>query len=328
MRYVQRVAAVLVAALLVLPGCGKQATMQGDLPVKDTAAVKDAAVTASEGVRLTPEEIATLGIGTEPAAPIQYSKEISGYGTIIAHDTIAQAAAEVDAAQATARLSDSARARARRLDSTPGALSADTVDALAQKVVVDESALRLARQKLSALYGRNPPWGRPGGASLLEQVANGDTKLLRATFPPGALPGEAPRHLRVRHLYADATQQYWNLNVVWDAPADSSAPGRNFFALVKASDAQEGERLQVWAPIGNSVSGVLVPKSAVVMSGGKFWCYVERKNDDFEKVELDPEQASGDGYFLQQGVEPGDRLVVKAAGQLLAKETGSSVAAD
>jgi hypothetical protein len=58
------------------------------------------------------------------------------------------------------------------------------------------------------------------------------------------------------------------------------------------------------------------------MSGGKFWCYVERRDDEFGRVELDPAQVSGDDYFLQDGVRVGDRLVVKAVGQVLAREMG------
>ncbi len=44
--------------------------------------------------------------------------------------------------------------------------------------------------------------------------------------------------------------------MVWDAPADSNIPGRSYFALLKGADAGEGERLTVWAPVGESLSGV------------------------------------------------------------------------
>jgi len=328
--------AILVTVVLLLVACTRQPGVESPAADKGATAAKEARTSQNatieradeEGIKLSAEEILKLGIETQPAVAAEYTEEVIGYGVIISHDAIAQAAAEVDSAQATAKLSESALARARRLEGTPGAIAADAEEALAQKAVVDESALRLTRQKLSAVYGMNPPWNKPAGAVFLEQVANGNSKLLRATFPLGAMPGQAPRHLRVRHLYAQSAQNDWNVSMLWDAPADSAAPGRSFFALVKAPDAQEGERLQVWAPIGDPVSGVAVPKAAAVMSGGKFWCYVEKPENTFTRVEVDTQRISGDGYFVQQGVEAGDRIVVKAVGQLLAKETGSGEAAD
>lgn len=118
------------------------------------------------------------------------------------------------------------------------------------------------------------------------------------------------------------------MNVVWDAPADATVPGRSFFALLKGSDAGEGERLQVWAPIGKSASGVAIPASAAVMSEGKFWCFVEKKPGTFERIEIDIARPTADGYFVTEGVAAGDKVVTAAAGQLLAKESGSGSESD
>jgi hypothetical protein len=322
---------VLMIAMVLLGACARQAGADRAATANDAAAASTAApaeASGTETVKLTAEAVDKLGIQTDIAKPADFIQEVAGYGSIVGHDTVAQAASELDTAQATAKLSESALARARRLDATPGAMSADAVDALAQKAVVDASALRLTRAKLTALYGMTPPWSKPQGSALLDQVADGRRKLLRAVFPLGALSGESPKYLRVRHLFANAAQNDWKLEQVWDAPADSTAPGRSFFALVKSPDAQEGERLQVWAPIGQAASGVVVPKAAAVMADGKFWCYLEKPVNTFTRVELDPQRISGDGYFIEEGVEPGDRIVTEAAGQLLAKETGTDEAAD
>jgi hypothetical protein len=94
------------------------------------------------------------------------------------------------------------------------------------------------------------------------------------------------------------------------------------------SDAGEGERLQVWAPIGEPVAGVVIPAAAAVMSDGKFWCYVEKKPGAFARVELDTGRPTADGYFVTEGVGAGDKVVTAAAGQLLAKESGSAAEPD
>jgi hypothetical protein len=118
------------------------------------------------------------------------------------------------------------------------------------------------------------------------------------------------------------------MNTVWDAPADATVPGRSYFALLKGSDAGEGERLLVWAPIGETASGVVIPAAAAVMSEGKYWCYLEKKPGTYVRTEVDTGIPTADGYFVTEGVAAGDKVVVTAAGQLLAKESNSGAESD
>jgi hypothetical protein len=118
------------------------------------------------------------------------------------------------------------------------------------------------------------------------------------------------------------------VSVVWDAPADSNIPGRSYFALLKGADAGEGERLTVWAPVGESLRGVVIPAAAVVMSEGKYWCYLQKKPGTFVRVEIDATKPAADGYFVSAGIGAGEQIVVTAAGQLLAKELGAGAEPD
>jgi hypothetical protein len=282
------------------------------------------AAKAEEGVTLTAEQIEKLGILTQPAQSIDYSDETTGYGVVVSHDVIAQAVAELATAQANAQLSRAALARARRLAGTPGAVSADVEEAAAQKAAVDAAALTLTIQRMSTIVGMNPPWKNGNRGAFLHNVADGRIKMVRVTFPLGALGGGIPTSLRATHIGASKPGADWKMNTVWDAPADPSVPGRSFFSMLKGSDAVEGERLQVWAPIGTSVSGVALPAEAAVMSDGKYWCYVEKKPGTFVRIQIDTDKPTADGYFVNEGIRAGDKVVTTAAGQLLAKETGSA----
>ena len=203
---------------------------------------------APEGVSLTPAQIEKLGLVTQPAQPTQYSQHANGYGLVVSHDTIAQAVAELTTARATEQQSRSALKRAQQLSGTPGAVSADVEEAAAQKAAVDAAAMTLTAERLTSILGMNPPWQNRDQDPTLQDLARGRIKLLRATFPLGALSGGTPRSLRAARLGVTQPDLGWNLNVVWDAPADSSIPGRSYFALLKGADAGEGERLTVWAP--------------------------------------------------------------------------------
>ncbi|MEP6883575.1 MAG: hypothetical protein ABJC66_02385 [Gammaproteobacteria bacterium] len=277
----------------------------------------------SDGVTLTPEQVRKLGIVAQEAAATKYTPENAGYGVVVVHEAIATAVAELVTAQATERQSQSMLSRTKRLSGTPGAMSADVEEAAAHQAAVDTAALTLTTQKLSSTFGLNPPWKIGANDAILRELASGRIKLLRVTFPLGALSGGAPASLRATRIGAAAADRGWMTHVVWDAPADASVPGRSFFALLKGSDAGEGERLMVWAPVGEAVSGAIVPAAAVVMSEGKYWCYVEKKPGNYVRAEIDTGTLTAEGYFVTDGVMAGDKVVLTAAGQLLAKESNS-----
>jgi hypothetical protein len=281
----------------------------------------------TSGVSLTAEQVEKLGLETQPAESVEHAEEVLGYGVVLSHESVAQAVAEVTTARATERLSRLALARARQLAGTPGAVSTEAEESAAQKAQIDATAMTLATQKLTSTLGMHPPWKIEKDDPVLRQLASGAIKLVRVTFPLGVLPGGLPTRLRAAHLGLSPGTG-WTLSPVWGAPADASVPGRSFFSLLRSSDAEEGERLEVWAPAGPVQSGVLVPAAAVVLSEGKYWCYVEKQPHSFSRVQVDTSKPTPQGYFVTAGIKAGDRIVTTAVGQLLAKETGSSAEPD
>ena len=307
----------------VKTAAAKEDSAKAETPQEDAAKEETA-----EGVTLTPEQIEKLGVVVQPAQAIQYTVETSGFGVVVSHDTIAQAAADLVTAQATARLSGSALARAKKLVGTPGAVSADVEETAAQKAEIDAAALTATSQKMSSILGMKPPWRNGNSAGTLQALASGTIKLVRVTFPLGAIAAGSPATLRAAHIGVIDPRSSWKMSSVWDAPADASVPGRSFFALLKGSDAGEGERLQVWAPMGDSEAGVVIPAAAAVMSEGKYWCYVQKKPGTFVKTEIDATRPVAEGYFVSDGVAAGNDVVTTAVGQLLAKESGSAAEPD
>lgn len=318
-----RVVAAVLCACLLNVACerARQGTPEGPAEPKPSEAKKER---ASEGVALTAEEVTKLGVETAAVTAADYTEEAAGFGVVLSHDAIAQSVAEIATARAAVQLSRSSLARAQKLAGTPGAVSADALDSATQKEAVDEAALALATQKLTATLGLSPPWRSDEKDTTLRRLATGGVKLVRATFPLGSGIAGTPKRLRAASLGVTEPGAGWTLRGVWDAPADATVPGRSYFALLTGADAGEGERLQVWAPVGSSVAGVLLPESAAVLNEGKYWCYLEAKPGVYDRVEVDTTKPTAGGYFVSRGVAPGSRVVTRAAGQLLAKETGSS----
>lgn len=310
--------AALCLGSALLCGCHKAPSGSAEAPPAPAADAKEA---TNEGVVLTPEQVEKLGLVTQAAQSVEYREETAGYGLVVAHDGIAQAAADLATAQAAERQSRSALERAKRLSGTPGAVSAEVEDAAVRQTAVDAAALTLATARLSSIVGRNPPWKNDENDAILRDLASGRIKLLRATFPLGALSGGTPASLRAAHIGASAPDARATTHVVWNAPADAGVPGRSFFALLKDSDAAEGERLRVWAPTEAVVSGVVVPVAAVVMSADRYWCYVEKKPGTYVRTQIDTSRPVTEGYVATEGIAAGDKIVTTAAAQLLAAES-------
>jgi hypothetical protein len=317
-------AVVLIAALLPVAGCQKSSPA-GPAPAADQGA---GAPEVAEGVRLKPDEIEKSGIVTTAVAAATHAPESAGYAVVLTRETIAQGVAELTAAAAVERQSRAALERARQLAGTPGAASVEQQESAQRQAAVDHAALLLAQRHLSATFGRNAPWQDDYQSPELTALANGERKLARVTFPLGALGSATPAALRLAHLGAPSGGRSFESLSLWSAPADPSIPGRSFFAILKGTDAAEGERLVARAPVGPATAGVVIPFPAVVISAGRYWCYVEAKPGLFVRTQVDTTMPADDGYFVTAGVAPGAKVVTASAGELLARESNPGGAAD
>ena len=315
-------AAVLIAALLPAAGCQRSG------PAAPAAAEKGAAAPeAPEGVSLKPEEIEKSGIVTAAVVAATHAPESAGYAVVLTRETIAQAVAELTAAAAIERQSRAALERGRQLSGTPGAMSIELQETAARQAAVDRAALLLAQRRLSATFGRNAPWKDDYQSPQLTALATGERKLARVTFPLGTLGSATPAAVRLAHLGAMSGGRSFESLALWNAPADASIPGRSFFAVLKGPDAAEGERLVARVPVGAATAGVVIPFPAVVISAGKYWCYLEAKPGLFVRTEVDTAMPIDDGYFVT-AIAPGAKVVTTSAGELLARESNPGGAAD
>lgn len=349
-----KIAVLLLAAALVA-GCGgsksapqvdEKATPGASAPAggaaaggkadpEDKAAGEDKAKDDDKGkdedkdkgkVVLTPEERTKLGITASPAQSVTFTPSATGFALVLTHDSVAQVVADLETATSAVHLSQAALTRAQTLASGPGALGVDTLETAQKQASSDRTALTLAQRKLTAVLGVRFPWQGDGDGArgVLGALAAGQSKLIRATFPLGALVGESPKSLRLVPMDPAAGTVAWTASPVWEAPQDATLPGRSFFALIAKADVPEGLRFQAVPGASNSgVPGVLIPASAVVISNGQYWCYVEKPASTFTRVSITIDKPLGQGYFVGDGVDEGDPVVTASAGLLLAREANA-----
>lgn len=319
------VSVAAVVATTLLSGCDSGLFAQDHGASTESSSSAPDTSQPAHGVSLTPAEVQALGIVTVVARATRSAPEISGFGIVLPHEGIAQAVAELRVAIAAARQSRLALARSMRLAGTAGAMPADAQESAQRQAAADEAALDLSRERLLATYGQEPPWKHPESSPELLALASGRSKLVRVTFPLGSLGDTDPHEVRLARVDYRQGSTTWLSGTVWRAPADATVPGRSYFAILRGSGVAEGEHLLAWAPVGEPETGVLVPAAAAVIAQGQYYCYIEEKPGTFVRTQLDPSRPLDGGYFVSdKGIKAGDRIVITAAGQLLARELNPS----
>lgn len=312
--------AATLTCLLLLSGCGKS----GDAGRKEDAAQAGDAQPAP-GVTLNAGQIGSLGLTTAPARAALYTAESSGYGTVVALDTIAQADSDYLSARAVAAQSHAAAKRAQYLFTAQGgAVSRESMEAAVAKAEADQASLALARRKAEAVFGHGAPWEKDGARSaIMDDLASGKLALVRVTFPLGAL-NDVPASLVLIRLGGGGKR--WTSTRIWEAPADPAFPGHGLFALVDGSGLAQNDHVTGLVPAGAPQDGVSVPAAALVFGDGASWVYLDKGRGHYLRVQVDTGRRTADGYFLPagDGVVTGEPVVVNGAGLLLARELNPS----
>jgi len=310
---------VIAVFVIALGGCGGKA----DKPRAEGADEAKPAL----GVALNEEERGKLGVDLGDVTPATFQPTLDGPARIVDAQTVVAAMADLDKATAEARTSEVAVKRARDLYRAEKTVSAETLEAAERQAAADQAQLAVARAHASLEFGAAPWLVAERRESLLASLARGDTLLVSASFPSG-LPAARPANLALRRV---GTQigEFWITTEIWTGPSDPSVPGPTMLGLLSTPQGLSyGERLIASVATGPEAAGTVVPSSAVVLSGGEAWCYVEESDEVLARRRVDLGRPVPQGYFQASGFEPGQQVVVAGAGLLLAREIGGGAESD
>ena len=321
-RSLARYLLVLYGVSLALSGCSRdepapdaEATAEHDEPIL--------------GVALDEGDARKLGVEVAPIAAGAYQPFASGTARVVDAQAAIALLAELEKAETEARTSQSALKRSRDLFRSDTAVSAEALEAAERQAATDDAQVKVARARASLEFGRGAPWLDAGRReSLVGSLASGATALVSASFPASLAGAEPPFALELERL-GTAGQPRWSTSETWLGPADPSIPGPAVLALVPvtSSGLSVGERLGARVASGAPLEGTVVPASAIVLSGGEAWAYLE-SDGDFTRRRVDLGRPTDEGYFQQQGFTAGEAVVVAGAGLLLARETGGGAEED
>jgi multidrug efflux pump subunit AcrA (membrane-fusion protein) len=170
---------------------------------------------------------------------------------------------------------------------------------------------------------------RPGesvesGQPLLRE-ARFDRLLVRIALPAGA---EIDESVSTARIAVSGHEDRWlpAERVSLAATADGHTGGPTYLFAIKA----DGLSLQPGLPVtaylvmpGEPVSGVALPRSAVIRYMGQTWVYVQTDAEQFTRREVVAGVPRQNDWFVAAGLKSGERVVTVGAQSLLSEELRS-----
>jgi hypothetical protein len=185
----------------------------------------------------------------------------------------------------------------------------------------DRAQMESVRSRLMASWG-SAIGGRSDLTSLTESLISQQTVLVEVDLPAGQTVKGQPIGARLSAL----DQETEPIAAEFVGPAavvDPQTQGRGFLFQVKPNSSHlvPGQSLTARLDMpGEPRAGVTVPRLAVVRFKGAAWVYRQAGDDSFQRLEVSLEAPLKDGWFVSQGLQPQDKVVVTGAQQLLSEE--------
>ena len=274
-------------------------------------------------VRLEAETQQRLGLVLEPLSASEYHAARRGFGRVLDAAPLIPLLNDLALARINSAASEKELARARVLAAQTN-ISEKALLAAENTAGRGRLAAQAAEDKLTLAFGRELAV-RPDLAPLSRSLALLEAALVRVDLPVGeSLPVPAAKARLL--VPADETEVFEADFVGPATNVDPEFQGQAFLYLSR----QTGRRLVPGANLtavlelpGEPSTGVLVPRAAVVRAEGRGWVFVQTGDDTFARREVALTRPTSDGWFVAEGLKPGERVVVTGA-QVLLSEMGKA----
>lgn len=258
-----------------------------------------------------------------------------------------EADAEVTRLEAELEAARASYENKRRLNTNGGLISDRAVEESQALLAGDEANLAAARKKARAIAGLvkgesdnvqpfqlavpiagrvNEVLASPGecvdsGQALL-RVTDCTRLIARVGLPAGTARTAEDAAARIVML-GNAERVLTGAPLGLAAARDPVMLGPTLLYRVEAGDAeplQTGAAVIAYVPLAaGEISGVRVPRGAIVRLGGLDWVYLNTASETFERRQVRLDRPEDDAWFVTAGLADGD-TVVSAGAQLLLSE--------
>jgi len=341
---VARLGALALAILTVLlhgPVACRAADSDKDEEHAKAGAAEEAAGEAKEGagegegksgepraVKLETGEQAHLGVAVTKLAAAAAPTGTPTIARVLDPAPLLTLDGELASALAAQNASRAEAERTRKLfseDRTASERAVETANAQAQ---ADQERVESARRRLSLEWGDGIMSMAPRKrTALLNDLAKVHSELVRVELPVGVVAPKIGSHLELRVAPDSKPMDATVLGLL--PAADPRLQTSGVLAELRGTDANLPIGRMVTATIpaqSTGAPGVLVPRGALLREDSKVWVYVQTAPESFMRREVIGYVPESDGWFVREGLAPGDRVVSAGAAVLLAVESPAEAA--
>jgi multidrug efflux pump subunit AcrA (membrane-fusion protein) len=317
-----------IIAMALAVGCSHSKKEQPETAAPEKAAETESRVKRGTNgevmVTLEPATQKVMGLQTAALESIQLKPELKSYGRVLDPSPLTMLVAELTAAQAT---SDASQAELKRLKTLAGQNNASeralqTAEAAAAR---DQALAESTRLKLLAGWG-NAISERKDLGAFVRALSGLAACLVELDVPAGDSLQGMPTGARLFTL-ADGSKTI-DAQLLGLAPmADPQLQGKRFLLLVNPNPSGLTPGTAVTGLLtlpGQAETGLAVPRDAIVRFAGASWVYVQTSDQAFQRMEVVLASPLLAGWFVRQGLKPGDKVVTVGAQQLLSEELKSA----
>lgn len=270
---------------------------------------------------ITAEQRNALGIDTSPLVEKQIAKEYPATAQVLDAAPLIVLLRDLRAAQAAARASKSELGRAEQLHAADANVSTKALESARVQALTDTGRVDGLRAQLLTAWGPAlASMSDEGREKLAADLLGNRAVLVRAeTRQSGNQTDRAPlRAGRVRLL---AEAENLAADVLGQAAGGGQTIGRAYLLRVASSTLQAGQVLEAELQDPKQlISGIVVPRSAIVRWQGETWVYTEGEQNHFMRTAIRPTQWIDAGCLVQMELKAGQKVVTTGSSMLLAIE--------
>lgn len=280
-------------------------------------------------IRMSDEMQGDIGLKVASPSATQMNPERKGYGRVLDPSPLAALLTELASAQAAYAASSNELVRLKTL-AEQGNASTRALQAGEVAAVRDQLALQSARDRLALAWG-NAVANQPDLPAFIQSLATLATALVRIDLPAGEAAPGSPSGARITTLSGRMVEADF---LTMAASVEPQLQGRGIIFLVRSNAAlllpNEAVTGYVGVP-GEPVSGVTIPRDAVVRTEGHSWVYIMTSQADgeiFTRTQIPLDHATETGWFVTNRVTATNYVVITGAQTLLSQELKASLKPD
>lgn len=274
-------------------------------------------------VELSKEKQEALGLKVEAPKETEMTPRRRAFARVLDPTPLLTLEEELASAETALKASRAEFERTQKLLAAGESASRKTAETAEAQYRADEIKVTGIKRRSRMEWGEELAQLQPEARrTFTEQLSNLEAALVQIDLLPGDALTKAPQSAELVALGREE-QPLKAASVSAATQVDAKTQAQAFIARVEKPPfpLRPGMALTAWLSVSDEAEkGFAVPRAAVLRHDGRTWVYVQEEATEFVRKPIELEAPVEAGWFVKEGVEADDKIVVQGAAVLLSEE--------